>query len=506
MGTSYIKACLFEVNDEGPALEIATHAVPTPQLDMPAPGRVEQDPDATVAATIAALAGCLRDAHNALDEEPEIAAVGFSAAMHSLLPLDDKGQPLCHAITWADQRAAAQAEQLRDSGKAESVAFRTGTPVHPMSFLTKLLWLKAEQPALFERARLFTGLKEYVIGRLVDNLESKPVMDLSMATGTGLYNLTAGAWDDALMSTLGMAASRLPTVVPTTEQLPGLSAAVAGQTGLGTGVPLIIGAGDGPLANLGTGAVSPGVAAISVGTSGALRACTEGPLPDPQGRTFSYHLAGPWWISGGAISNGTLVLDWLRNSLHLRADGSQTMSALLEEAAALPAGSEGLLMLPYLTGERAPHWDPYARGVYFGLQLHHRAAHFVRAAMEGVAFALRDVLESLPSQLALREIRVTGGFTRNPLWVQIAADVLGRPLTVVDTAEAGAFGAALVAGLGAGLLGSPRDLASLTERLVRVSDRIEPGAAARGVYAAQYGMYAALYQSLANHFRTHGQG
>src|SRR5260370_11010257 len=303
--------------------------------------------------------------------------------MHSRAALDGGGVPFTPSMTWADVRATDQAERLRSLSVGAELHRRTGTPVHPMSPLTKLIWFREREPAVLSSAARWVGIKEYVLAHLTGGF----VVDRSIASARGLRDVVSVAWWPPARELAGVRTDQLPAIVATTELL-AFRPAVAAHLGL-EGVPIVIGAGDGPLANLGVGAVRPGVAACSVGTVGAVRAIVEPPGVDPLGRVFCYALTDERWGVGGAVSNGGVVLEWARQVLGpdvsgpLRAARGQEAS-LLALAAQAPPGSDGLLMLPYLLSERAPHWSALARGAYIGLTRAHRRQHLVRAAPEGV--------------------------------------------------------------------------------------------------------------------------
>ncbi|MBI3925252.1 MAG: gluconokinase [Armatimonadetes bacterium] len=468
IGTSAVKGVVFECAPGEPPRPLARASRPQ-TLEVPHPGWAEQDPDRT----LALVEQVLQELEPWI---PSLRAVGLSGAMHSLLPVDEALRPLGRAITWADGRAAEQALRLRRS--QPGLADRTGTPLHPMAWPAKLMWLREHQPEIFSRARYFLGIKEYILARWG---LWPPCMDASMASGTGLYDIHREQWDPALVESLSAGGERLPVVVATTSRH---------STGR-LPVPLAPGGGDGPLSNLGTGSTGPGQAAVSVGTSGALRVCTSGPVPTGNGCIFCYNLAPRRWVAGGAISNGTLVLNWLSDLF------GAPHEELLQAATEVPPGAEGLTVLPYLAGERSPHWNPKARGVLFGLGLHHGRGHLVRAFMEGVCFALKDVHRNLPEQLrAIQEFRATGGFTRSRIWVQMLADVLGSRVALPSETEAGAMGAALLALAEDIGLETAMDCASR----IRVAESFAPQPGPSRIYREGFERYRALYPALEPQF------
>ena len=293
-----------------------------------------------------------------------------------------------------------------------------------MAPLPKLVWFREEQPELTAQVRHWVGIKDYVLLELLGVL----VTDHSLASGTGLMDIHRLQWDPEGLQLAGISADQLPELLPTTTMLPGLLASAAEAVHLPTTTPVIVGAGDGPLANLGLGAVRPGVAACSIGTSGALRVMVERPNVDEQGRSFCYALTEQRWVVGGAVNNGGLVLDWCGDALAPELDKGHE-DELLRQAGAVPPGSGGLIMLPYLQSERAPHWSSFPSGAYIGLTREHRRGHLIRAALEGVCQQLALVVESVRGAgNDVREIRATGGFARSALWRQMLADVLGMPI------------------------------------------------------------------------------
>jgi gluconokinase len=454
----------------------------------PEPGAAVQEPGAVVGGALQAV----RDAVAAARERgAEIAGLSLSSAMHAIAALDGRDRPLTPLVTWADTRAAEQAQRLR--AERPELHDRTGTPLHPFAPLPKLVWFAEREPQTFAAARRWVGVKELVAARLTGTW----ALDHSTASGTGLMNLARLDWDEEALATARIDRGRLAPLVPATERL-ALTADAAADVGLKPGLPVVIGGGDGPLANLGVGAVRPGVAACSIGTSGALRLVVERPAIDRDRRVFCYALTPGRWVVGGAINNGGVVLRWVGEALapDLGDHPEAQLVALAEEA---PAGSDGLIMLPYLLSERAPHWTTVPRGAYVGLARHHRRPHLVRAALEGVCQQLALVLASMcDAGNDVREIRATGGFARSALWRQILADTLDAPIGFPAGHEGSAFGAALV-GMEALQLIETIDVA---EELVAIDDVVEPNAEAAATYAELLPTFAALSDALAPTFQA----
>jgi gluconokinase len=410
----------------------------------PAPGHQVQDPTAVLDAVLDATRACADACGSA-----RIHGLAVSTAMHGLIGLDADRRPVTELLTWADARAADEAATLRHNGLAADLHRRTGTPVHPMSPFVKLRWFARHEPELVAGVRWWLGLKDLVLLALTGEL----VTERSSASGTGLSTLATGRWDALALDLAGIDATHLPPIACPTDHRP-LSPDAAGRTGLPVGLPVVLGAADGPLGNLGVGAVRPGQVGLSLGTSGAARTLVSTPPADLDPSLFCYALTDDAFVVGGAISNGGIVVRWAGRALAPDVQSSPSRhrdAALLELAAAAPPGSDGLVMLPYLLGERAPLWDPSLPGAYLGLRRSHGRAHLLRAAIEGVSLQLSTVVDQLDRIEPVREVRVTGGAFRSELWRSVLAGALGRPITVVGQAEGSALGAAAVGLTGLGL-------------------------------------------------------
>jgi gluconokinase len=424
-------------------------------LSVPGPGRAELDAGLLRAAAVEALIGVAAQCRAHGDR---VIAVSLSAFLHALVPMDADGAPLGPLVTWADARASEETERL--AGIAKKLQARTGTPVHPMAPLAKLAWWKATDPQRLRDVPRWGGGKELVLAELAD---APYVVDLSVASGTGLYDIHARHWDPEALDIAGVRPNQLADVVPTTERLR-LKPEVAAAAQLPAGTPLIIGAADGPLANLGVGATPAGVAAVSLGTSGALRTVVDAPTADAAGRLFCYALTEDRWVIGGAINNAGSVVRWAGQSFAggfarpaaEGEDADERDAALLMEAASAPPGSDGLLCLPYLLGERAPWWRSGMRGAYIGLRREHGRPHLVRAAVEGVCQQLALVRDSFAAEnFPVTEVRATGGAVAADLWIGVLAAALDLPVALADTPEGTALGACL---LGLHALGELPDL------------------------------------------------
>lgn len=430
-GTTGVKAVAFGVGSSWQRVAIREY----PLLE-PEPGVYIQDPGTIVSAASGALAECVAAAQGA-----EVVGISVSAGMHGLMALDADRRPVTPLITWADGRALDEARALHRSGEAAGLHRSTGVPVHPMTPLTKLLWFARHDPGTWAAARWWVGLKEHLLLWLTGTLAT----ELSSASGTGMLEMSTGTWSERALDLCGVDPGRLPEILPTTATL-GLAPAAARDVGLPAGTPVVVGAADGPLGNVGTGAMAAGVAGLSLGTSGAVRMCVEEPKVDAGGSLFCYALTESQWVVGGATSNGASVVRWVAASLvpdRVAESGpGGADDAVLDLAAEVAPGSEGLVMLPYLLPERAPLWEPDLPGTYVGLRRHHTRAHLARAAIEGVCLQMRLILDVLDELEPVRSVRATGGAFRAPLWREVMAATLGRPLAVVEGTEGTALGAA----------------------------------------------------------------
>jgi gluconokinase len=424
--------------------------------------------------------------------EPE--AVAFSSAMHSLIAVDGNGDFLTNCITWADLRSQPQAEAIRASGQAASLYRHTGTPVHPMSPLCKLIWLKEAFPSVFHSAARFIGIKEYVMHLLTGEYW----VDESIASATGLLDINTRSWHLPALELAGITKDRLSGVVSTTHSIAGIRPEYAKLIGTDARVTLIAGASDGCLANIGSNALEPGDLSITIGTSGAVRVLTDRPATDPQSRVFNYILDGSHYVCGGPLNNGGALVEWYaEHFLHRDIREEGVMEQLMREAAAVPAGAEGLLLLPYVRGERAPVWDASARGAFIGLDHRHTEAHMLRAVIEGINYAVYDITKAVTETVGgPKNIFVSGGFLRSPQWVQWLADLLGQRLTVTAAADASAMGAAILGWKARGVLAGLSDARKFFQPL----RTYHPDPVNHKLLQQYFDVYAGLYQQLQRSF------
>lgn len=482
IGTTAVKVVAFGIGS--PVRHTVSREYP---LMQPRPGWQVQDPRRISTAVIDALRECV-----AAVGAPRVAGLSLSTAMHGLIGLDADRRPVTPLLTWADGRAIEQSERLRESGLAAAAYRISGVPTHPMTPLTKLIWFGEHEPDLAGRVRHWAGLKDFLLLELTGTLAT----ELSSASGTGLLDRRTRQWSPLLLDLAGVTAEAMSPILDTTSALT-LCRDVAEATGLLPGLPVAVGAADGPLGNLGTGALTPGIVGLSIGTSGALRLAVDEPVLDPAGRLFSYALTQDVWVVGGAISNGGSALRWagevFGTDLRAATAGRPIDADLLALAEDVPAGSDGLILLPYLLTERAPLWDPTLTGAFLGVRHAHTRAHFVRATLEGVALQLSAILAGLTRIRPIQAVHATGGVFRSALWRQVVADALDRPLLVTDDAAGTALGAAA---LGLVSLRLAADLDQAVRQLL-------PGPASHGDYVQPRHpeVYAALRADIPRRLR-----
>ncbi len=436
IGTTSTKAVLFTEA----ATVVAQHSIEYP-LYTPTISAAEQEPEEIWTAVTTSVNLLIKTSKI---EPSQLLFLSFSAAMHSLIAIGKNGQLLTRSITWADNRSAKWATQLKQTQKAHALYHRTGTPIHAMSPLVKLIWLRNEQPQIFKQAAKFISIKEYIFYRLFQDY----LVDYSIASATGLMNLKELTWDQEALEIAGITEQHLSRLVPTTHVVEKISEASAQELGISANTPIVMGASDGVLSNLSVAAISPGSVAVTVGTSAAVRTVVDQPWTDPQERLFCYALTENLWVIGGALNNGGIVFRWVRDQFgdtqQIEQDSYELLTQLAQNVA---PGSNGLIFHPYLAGERAPIWDANATGSFVGLTLRHTKAHLIRAVLEGIAFNLNLVLEALQDCIGQpKSIHVSGGLAKSHLFRQILADVFAQEITVPVSYESSCLGA-LVLGL-----------------------------------------------------------
>lgn len=377
----------------------------------------------------------------------EISLISFSTAMHSLIVMDSENQPLTRAIIWADNRAEKCAEALHDTAEGRALYQATGLPMHPMTPFQKIRWLQTDKPQIYKQAKKFIGVKEFIFYQFFGEY----ITDISTASGTGFLNIHHLKWDQVALAKMAISEEQLPKLVLPTYQMKDMRDGWRKELGLTQATVFILGGADGPLSNLGLGALEPGTATLTVGTSGALRYIVNQPYTHPQEETFCFVLDDSHWVIGGATSNGAGIFDWACENLlkeiqrTAKEQARNPYEAVMDSVDRIPAGSKGLLFHPYLLGERAPLWDAEATGSFLGLKRNHTDAMMMRAVLEGIALNLKRILTELEELGGpVKEVRATGGFAELEVFCQIMTDVLGHSLSFTKTVEASALGAVLI--------------------------------------------------------------
>ncbi len=474
LGTSAVKVLATTTAGREIASGSEFYGLVTPQADV-----VEQDADVVYRATMRVLARVLSDVRM---RGSEVAAIGLSSAMHGVLCVDDAGEPISHVITWMDRRAHAVADKWRGDGTALALYEVTGAPMHPMLPIAKLHWLAEYEPALFERTARFVGLKELVVFRWTGEW----LVDHGIASATGMLDLRARDWHPRALQLAGVAPERLSRLAPPSTAVREFRPAIARELGLTNATAVVLASSDGALANIGVGAGERGDVALTLGTSGAVRVLSSEPLLDARARTFCYCADDRRYVVGGPTSAAGASLDWIFALLLDELPKEARFARAVELAAAIPPGADGLVVLPFFAGERAPYWNSALRGTFDGLDLAHDRRTILRAAFESVVYGVYAVY-AVMGDVGRRAERLllSGGLTKAPLVRQLLADVFGLPAVQPHEQEASAFGAALLAAASVGLV----DDAVAAARAAGYDEPTRPNAELAATYRAAFENY-----------------
>ena len=478
--TTGVKALL--IDDQGRVAGTATIEIP---LSTPKPLWSEQDPATWWHGAVDSIQQVLSQTDIS---GSDVAAIGLTGQMHGLTLLDEAGEVLRPAILWNDQRTGSQCDTIRQRLGKKRLVEITGNDALTGFTAPKILWVQENEPDVLAKAKQILLPKDYVRFKLTGIYAT----DRAGAAGTLLLDVKNRDWSAEVLAALNIPAEWLPPTHEGPAVTGHVSAEAAQVTGLNEGTPVVGGGGDQAAQAVGVGAVEPGIIALTLGTSGVVFASAAEPFIEPEGRLHSFCHAVPGrWHMMGVMLSAAGSLRWYRDTL---APGTD-YDTLLAPTARLPAGSEGLLFLPYLTGERTPHPDPLARGAFVGLTIRHTQPHLTRAVLEGVAFGLRDSFELMKSAglTDIKQVRVSGGGARSSLWRQILADVLDVELVTVNTTEGAAYGAALLAGVGAGAW---PDVDTACEACIKLTGSTSPQPDTVTKYESLYPQYRELYPAL----------
>jgi len=479
ISTTSAKAII--INEQGEVLATGSTSQP---ISQPQPLWSEQNPADWWEGVVTSIRSALEQSGLS---GADISAIGLTGQMHGLVMLDANGAVLRPAILWNDQRTQAQCDWMTEKIGFERLIELTGNRALTGFTAPKILWVRDNEPEIYEQCAHILLPKDYIRYKLTGECAT----DLAGAAGTSLLNVKDRNWSQEVVEALGIPSEWLPTVHEGTQITGTVTEVTATLTGLQAGTPVVGGGGDQAAGAVGMGCVVPDAIGVTVGTSGVVFAPLDHYAYEPEGRLHAFcHAVPGMWHFMGVMLSAAGSLQWYRDTIA----PDVSFDDLLAEAQSAPAGSDGLFFLPYLTGERTPHPDPDARGAFIGLTSRHTRAHLTRAVLEGVAYGLKDGF-TLIDEAGLPEsftVRISGGGAKSPFWQQIIADVLGAPLLNVNTPEAGAFGAALLAAVGADAF---PDVQTACEATVKTGTRVEPGAD-QAIYAELYATFRALYPAL----------
>jgi len=496
VGTTGSKTLL--IDEAGSVIASATVEYP---MHTPHPLWAEQDPADWWQATVKSIQSVLSDT-----DASEVKGLGLTGQMHGLVLLDSSGEVLRPCIMWNDQRTGPQCAAITERLGFDTIIEWTANPVLPGFTAPKIVWVCENEPHVYARAARVLLPKDFMRYKLTEEFAT----DKGGASGTSLLNVAGRTWSQEMIEALDIPPEWLPPSFEGPEVTGTVTPQAAELTGLPEGLPVVAGGGDQEAQAVGTGIVRQGLVSATLGTSGVVFAHTDEPQVDSQGRLQSYCHAvpGKWHVMGVMLSAGG-SFRWFRDALGrleksaAELTGRDPYEYLTAEAARAPVGSEGLIFLPYLTGERMPYSDPNARGTFFGLTVRHDKGHLVRSVLEGVAYGLRDLLELIRDfGLDIEQVRASGGGARSELWRQILADVFGTELVTINVTEGAAYGAALLAGVGADVYSGVEEACAAT---IRVVTSTEPQPESMKLYNAYYPVYRSLYGSLKPAFDTVAQ-
>jgi len=494
IGTSGTKTLICDLHGKVLATATAEHPIHAPR-----PGWSEQDPRDWWKSTCAATKAVLK---NAKAKPAEIKGIGLSGQMHGSVFLADEPKPLRRALLWNDQRTAEQCAQITEkAGGREALIELVANPALTGFTAPKILWVRQHEPRVYEKTKHILLPKDYVRYLMTGEYAT----EVSDASGTLLLDVVNRRWSDRLLSLLDIDKALLPRMHESPEVTGTLTHSAARELGLVGGIPVVGGGGDQAASAVGNGIVSSGVVSATMGTSGVVFAHSDAPTRDPQGRvhTMCHAVPGKWSVFGCVLAAGG-SFQWFRNQLGqaevaaAKKKGVDPYELLVAQAAEAPAGSEGLFFLPYLTGERCPHADPNARGAWIGITSRTTRAMLIRALLEGVTFAMRDAIEIMRGMsIPITQVRASGGGARSAFWRQLQADIYNAPIMLTNSSEGGAYGVALLAGVGTGVWSSVEEACRAT---IRQTGRLSPRKKLAAVYDKQYAIYRKLYFDLKERF------
>jgi gluconokinase len=492
IGTGAIRVVAF--NLKGNVLGSVKGSYPTFHSK---PDYSEQDPEQIFITMLYILKNFLNEIIH--PKKYKVASICFSAAMHSVLCIDKNGVPLGNAMVWSDNRAKKEAQDLKDSSLGELFYHATGTPIHPMSPLNKITWLKNHDEERFKQTQKFLSIKSYIIQQLTGEY----LTDYSLSSATGLLNIHTLNWETGALKHAGITANQLADLVPVFYATTKLKKEYQTSLGLPAKVKIIAGSSDGCMATLGAGVWGDGKATVTIEESGAVRVIGKKVLHDKKQRFFNYLLTEGNYVSGGPTNNSGAVFEWFAKQFgdFKRAfDLEDCMENLINDASKVAVGSGGLIFLPYLQGERAPIWNANAKGVYFGLNIKHEQQHFVRATIEGILFAIYGIGKTLEEHRTINTLSVNGSFASFPFWTQMIADIFNKPVQIKQGSgsDSVALGAFLLSATEMGIYKSLDEAAQTVE----LPDTYIPKKQHHNVYMKHYAIFERLSVKLFDEFEA----
>jgi len=490
LGTNAVRVFAFDLN--GQVIGSSKGYCPTFHAE---PDYSEQDPEQIFITMLYVVKNLLNDKIH--PKKYKVASICFSSSMHSVLAIDKGGNPLGNAITWADNRANKETQELKASPNAKSIYTATGTPLHPMSPLLKIAWIRTRDKERFRQTSKFLSIKTYIIQQLTGEY----LMDYSIASATGLLNIHKINWEPAALEYAGISADMLPELAPVFASAGKLKKAYQNSLGLSADTKIIVGSSDGCMAILGDGVKGEGKATITIEDSGAVRVMGDKVLQDEKRRFFNYLLTENCYVSGGPTNNGGVIFEWFTQQFgdfKNPFDIEQSMQELIGVASKVPTGSDGLLFIPYLLGERAPIWNANARGAYFGLNIKHEKIHFVRATIEGILYEIYSIGKILDEHRSIKSLSVNGSFGTIPFCTQMIADMFNRPVRLRQNFHSVSFGSFLLSAIEMGIY------KSLDEAVQKVElpDQYKPQKQNHSIYESYFRIFERLSTGLVDEFES----
>ncbi|WP_342648208.1 gluconokinase [Mucilaginibacter sp. CSA2-8R] len=488
LGTNAVRVFAFDF--QGKVIGFQKGTYPTFHDE---PDYSEQDPEQMFITMLYVLKRLLNEA--VYPKKYGVSCICFSSSMHSLLAVDEDGVPLGNAITWADNRGKKEAGSLKGTALGDAIYQATGTPIHPMSPLVKIAWMRNHDPEKFTLARKFLSVKSFV----VQQLTGACIIDHSIASATGLMNIHTLNWDASALEFAGISADKLPELVPVSYADIRLKREYQKSLRLSDSVKILIGSSDGCLATLGAGVWEPGRATITIEDSGAFRVIGDKIIKDSAQRLFNYRLTDKLIISGGPTNNGGVVFEWFANQFGdpgTNYDLDKTIQDMVKEASTATAGSDGLIFLPYLLGERAPIWNANARGCYFGLHIRHERKHIIRATIEGILFEILSIGKTLEAYREISSLSINGSFASIPFCTQMIADMFNRPVNTLSHGDSIGVGAFLLSATELGIFPNLEQ----ASKVVQMHETFMPDPKAHQVYLQYFKIFESLIAKVGDEF------